>query len=139
MMSALNSAWTPRRSRNTTADVVATLFVGLRPPNAGNIVLCSAAQCFDSNSCCNVTNEPRADTSAPDSQSDHSGAFMGGETSRRRPIAVLGPDVTPRSGEPARVPLRVSSNWSGQKHALRRRNGPYSRDKSTRFYALYFP
>lgn len=139
MMSALNSAWTPRRSPHATADVVATLFVGLRQPLAGNIVLCSAPQCFDSNSCCNVTNEPRAETSAPDSQSDHSGAFVGGETSRRCPIAVLWTRRHSPDGEPARVPLRVSSNWSGQKHAPRRRNGPYSRDQSTRFYALYFP
>lgn len=68
MVSVPNCALSVRRSRHATADAVATLFVGLRPPHVGNIVLCSAPQCFDLNSCCNVINKPRAATSAPASQ-----------------------------------------------------------------------
>lgn len=41
-------------------------------------------------------------------------------------------------GLPARVLLRVSYNWSGQKHTPRRQNGPYSEGKSTRLDAVYF-
>lgn len=67
-MSITISALTPDAKPSTTINVVATLFVGLRPPHAGNIVLCSAPQCFDLNSFCNVIDEPRAATNAPSSQ-----------------------------------------------------------------------